>query len=439
MLPLIVPTRRFCWLVAAGLAPALLGSIAPGLEQLLWPYNLTLLALLLIDARRAGRAADLQIGRSHDPVLSVRVPNLIRLMVANTSGQRLVGRLREDPPKGADASESEQAFDLPSGQELEFLYHVTPGERGADFFGATLVRLRGPWGLCEVQSRVASESPVQVYPNVLALREFDLLNQRGRLSTMGMRRSRYRGVGSEFESLRDYQDDDYRRIDWKATARRGKLVVREHEQERNQAVIVCLDVGRRMLSEVEGVRKIDYALDACLMLLHAASIAGDQVGLLLFSDQVERFLPPRKGRGRSGEILDAVHAVSANPVESNYAAAFGYLSAHWKRRALIVVFTDAEDVGEASSLAAALRVVRARHLVMVVRVSDPRVRAGLDMRVRDEKELYQKAAFLWYAGERRQAEALLSDAGVDQIEADPEELSARLVSAYWRVKEAARL
>ena len=110
-----------------------------------------------------------------------------------------------------------------------------------------------------------------------------------------------RGLGTEFESLREYAEgDDFRKMDWKASARRGKLIVRQYEQERNQCVIICLDVGRAEPSEVNGVSKLDHALDACLMLMHAAAASGDFVGLLMDADHVKRYIPPRKGRNQVG-------------------------------------------------------------------------------------------------------------------------------------------
>lgn len=256
---------------------------------------------------------------------------------------------------------------------------------------------------------------------------------------MGVRRARIKGLGTEFESLRDYNEDDYRRIDWKTTARRGKLVVREYEQERNQAVIVCLDIGRAMLSEVEGVKKLDHALDASLMLLHAAAVAGDQVGLLVFGENVKRYIPPRKGRSQNGIILEAVHGLEAEPASTNYAAAFAYLASRWKRRSLIIVFTDAEDQGQANEIARGLAAVSRRHLLMLVRVSDPRIKELLTAPVAADEDLYRKAATLWYSAERRKGEAVFKLANVQNIEAEPQDLSTALVSAYLHVKEVSAL
>jgi uncharacterized protein (DUF58 family) len=270
---------------------------------------------------------------------------------------------------------------------------------------------------------------------VRALAEYDLLKQKGHLALMGVRRSRVKGLGTEFESLREYNDDDYRTIDWKSTARMGKLVVRNYEVERNQGVIVCLDVGRHMLAEVSGRRKLDYAIDSALMLMHAAQKMGDQVGLLMFSDYVGRYIAPKKGRAQVSAILDTVHGVHAEPVQPNYQAAFAYLSNRWKRRSLVVVFTDAENDDQAAELAVALGNLRKRHLVFVVRVADPRLREVLAAPLDQPTDLYRRAAAHWYFRDRKKAETRLSTGGLQSIEAEPQDLSAALVSAYLRVKE----
>lgn len=436
---MVVPTKRFWALLGLGVLLGLAGALVPGLERALLPYNLLLFFLLAGSARMVPRRERFRVVRKFDPVLSVRVPNRIEVEMELDSPRDWVCRVRDEPPPDFLTDREEITATLDPERPLRFAYHVTPVERGADFFRGTFVRVQAPLGLAEVEYRLPSEQPARVYPNVQALKEFDLLKQKGRLSLMGIRRSRIKGLGTEFESLRDYNEDDYRRIDWKTTARRGKLVVRDYEQERNQAVIICLDIGRGMLGEVGGVSKLDHALDACLMLMHAAAVAGDQVGLMVFGENVRRYIPPRKGRSHNGVILEAVHNLDAEPAATNYSAAFSYLASRWKRRSLIIVFTDAEDERQATEVTRGLSAVARRHLVMVVRVSDPRLKELVGGAVHDPEDLYRKAAALWYASERRMAEAWFRIANLQGLEAEPQDLSSALVSAYLRVKERSAL
>jgi uncharacterized protein (DUF58 family) len=436
---MIVPTRRFWLLVGLGLPVALLGAWLPGVERVLIPYNVALFLLLLATSRWAPRGDALRVARRHDQVLSSRAQNLVTLEVVNEGGQSATGRIRDEAPAGFEADRQEWRLDLAPGERKEFRYHVRPLQRGSAFFRGTFVRLAAPLGLAEVQYRLRTEKPVRVYPNVLALREFDLLAQKGRLNLIGIRRSRRKGLGTDFESLRDYHDDDFRRIDWKTTARRGKLVVREYEVERNQGVILCVDTSRAMLAEVAGTTKLDHTLDAMLMLMRAASVAGDQVGLLVFGAQVERYVPPRRGAAQTGAILEAVHALGAEPSYPAYARAFGYLSSRWKRRSLLVVFSDVDDDEQARELMQALTPQTRRHLVVLVRVADPRLRRLCRQPLSGPKAFYEAAAAEWHANERAKAGRHLVSGNVRVIEAEPEELAATLVSAYLGIKEAGAL
>lgn len=384
--------------------------------------------------------SSLKVRRTFDPVLSVRTSNKIVLTLTNDSLDPIRGILRDEPPTQFSASQREFRLDLGPERETELEYSLTPNERGSESFKGTYVRLACPLGLVVRQERLPTEEAIRVYPNVLALREFDLLKQKGRLREIGIRRSRMRGLGTEFESLREYAEgDDYRKIDWKASARHAKLVVRQFEQERNQAVVIVIDIGRHMLAEVNGVRKLDHALDACLMLTNAAAAAGDFVGLLVYSDVVRRYIPPKKGRNQIGMIIEALHDLVAEPIESDPAAAFAFLASRWKRRSLVVTFTDLEDPDRARLLTTALGPQARRHLLLLARVSDPKLMEALNPPMEKVEDMYLSAAAGLLVMDRRAATSVLSAANIHNLEAEPQELAAALVSFYFDVKERSLL
>lgn len=431
----MVPTKRFWWAVVLGIPIAALAYQA-GQPLVLFAYNVLLVVVAFATTRLTPSIKLLHVRRKFDPVLSVRASNKIVLELENEGLEPMHGIIRDEPPAGCKASRQEFPLALRPESITEFEYFLTPFERGSDYFRGTFLRLRCPLGLVVRQIKLNTEQPVRIYPNVLALREFELLKQQGRLREIGIRRSRLRGLGTEFESLREYSEgDDYRKIDWKATARRDKLIVRQFEQERNQSVIIVIDVGRGMLSEVDGVRKLDHALDSCLMLTHAAAMAGDFVGLLVYSDIVKRYIPPRKGRAQIGIIIEALHDLVAEPVESDPRAAFAYLAARWKRRALLVTFTDCEHQEKAMELTTAMGSLVRRHLVLIARVSDPRLKDALDASLADATGMYTRAAAILFARERRDAGVALSTANIHNLEAEPRDLASALVNYYFLVKE----
>jgi uncharacterized protein (DUF58 family) len=157
--------------------------------------------------------------------------------------------------------------------------------------------------------------------------------------------------------------------------------------------------------------------------------------VLVFNDMVKRWVAPRKGRLQIAAILDTIHGLHAEAVQTNYLKAISYMASRWKRRSLVVLFTDAETREDAQDVVAALGPIARRHLLFVVRVMDPRVRELQNQELTDERDMYDRAAALLYARDRREAEMMLSSAGYTSIEAEPEELSAKLVNAYLRVKE----
>lgn len=431
----MVPTSRLWALIALGIPLAAFLAWS-GYAWMIFVYNAVLLGIAYVTMRMAPSGTALKVVRKFDPVLSVRVANRIELTIHNDGLEPIRARFRDEPPPDFLATQKEFDLNLDSGREVEVHYSVTPPERGGDFFRGSFVRIKCPLGLVEREERLRTEQPIRVYPNVLALREFDLLNQRGRLSHIGVRRSRIRGLGTDFESLREYAEgDDYRKMDWKASARRGKFVVRQFEQERNQAVILCVDIGRKMLSEVNGVSKLDHTLDACLLLAHSAAAAGDAVGLLVWADTVRRYIPPGRGRAQVGAIIEAIHDLSAEPIESDIAGAFAYLSTRWKRRSLLVGFTDAEDTDQADELTRAMGPLAKRHIVVLGSVADPRLLAAAAQPVDTVRDLFGKGAALMFVDERKAAKSRLALAEIHSLDAEPQDLAAALVSFYFEVKE----
>lgn len=405
-------------------------------------YDILLVVAAYVTGRMTPDGSGLRLTRRHDKVLSVRANNRVELTIENDGDQAISGLLRDEAPPYFVAVGQEFRFRLEPGATHVQNYHVTPPVRGSDQFRGTYLRLDCPLGLVYRDAYLATEEPVRVYPNVLALRDFDLLNQESKLREIGMRRARMRGLGTEFESLREYSEgDDYRKIDWKASARRGneKLMVRQYEQERNQSVILCIDIGRHMLAEVDGVRKLDHVLDSLLMLTQAAARAGDNVGLLVYSDVVRRYIPPRKGRNQVGMIIEAIHDLIAEPTESDSIAAFSYLSSRWNRRSLVINFTDYEDADRAKDLMRSFGPMSRKHYALLVRVVDPMVEEVLRSPVVTERDMYRYSAGHAVMEDRREAKSIVQAAGVHTLDAEPQDLARALVDYYFMVKSRSLL
>jgi uncharacterized protein (DUF58 family) len=436
----MVFTRRFWWLLAAGMVLAVLGAYGPAFLLLLVAYDLFLFGLALAGLLFVPQRDQFVVSRIHDPVLSVRADNLVRVLLTNRSRSWVKVTLRDEPPPEFQSDEHTFELTVAPGQTVESRYHVRPENRGEFEFRGQFLRAPTSLGLAHRIYRLPEVTRVSVYPNILALRKYDLLKHRGHLREMGIRRASLKGVGGEFESLREYiPGDETRKVDWKASARRAKLIVRQYEAERSQSVILALDLGRLMMAEVEGVRKYDHVIDAALMLANAAVHSNDRVGLLVYHDLVVRFIPPKRGRAQIGIVLEALHGLEPQSVESDPVRALNYLARRWRKRSLVVAFTDLIEPESSRQIVSALSTTGRTHLCVAVTVNDPFVEALATQRTQTPRALYQRAVALQVQDERAQAIRQLSLAGVQVVDAEPGHLAQALVNFYTRAKARGEL
>ena len=434
-----VPTRRLIFLFGFGI-PLVSIMFTLGQTWIFWVYNLGLVLATVLTWFIAPKSNSFKVTRKMDTSLSVRVKNKVELIVENTGFESVLVRVRDESPASFDSSERDWKATIDTGREARFHYTVTPPERGDESFLGTFLRLSCPLGLIEKQVLLDTSQGIEVYPNLLALREFDFLNQQGRLRQLGIRKAKIRGLGTDFESLREYAEgDDFRKIDWKASARRNKLIVKQFEVERNQSLILCVDCGRHMLAEVEGVRKLDHVLDAILLLANAAAQAGDQVGLLVYAENVRQYIPPKKGKGQIGYIIKALHALIAEPIESDPVASFSFLSKRYKRRSLLVNFTAVEDPDRAKDLVTSFGALSKNHVALLVDVGDPRLKEILDQPMDSLEQISAVRAVQWILEDKRAAQSLVTGAGIHHLESEPQDLGRALVNYYLHVKAMAIL
>ncbi len=434
-----VPTRRLWLLVFLGIPLIFLATFV-GAMWFAWFYNFAVVFAAAVTFYFGPNSKDLRFRRRMDAVLSVRARNRVRIELEYDGDLELSGYIRDEFPATFRADGAATKFKIGFGQKFSHDYFTVPPERGEEHFRATFLRLDCPFGLVQKQIRLNTEQDVKVYPNILALREFQLLNQQGRLREAGIRKSRMKGMGTEFESLRDYAEgDDYRKIDWKATARRGKVIVREFEVERNQAVILCVDCGRHMMAEIDGVRKLDLVLDSILMLIQSALAAGDNVGLLAYGADIIRFIPPKKGHRQLGVLLNATYNLVAEPVESDPVRAFGYLTGRHKRRSLMINFTAVEDRDQARDVISSFGTFARNHIALLANINDPKFREILRNEPEDSESLFRFAAAHFLTDERRQAAVALRTANINVLDSEPQDLAGDLVNFYLDVKARGKL
>ena len=420
------------------LVPLLLGAVTALEPGFVWPMliaDLGIAVLAVIDAWLA-RPAVVRVEREPPRIFSVGRPNLVRLHLYSTAKRALAVRVNDDADPTLLLEGLPKTVQVLAAGHALVTYHVRPSRRGLYELADHHLRWPTPLGLWWRQMRIASRHPVRVYPDVQAVRSYELLARQS-LENRLVRTVRLRGGENEFEALRDYQrDDDYRAIDWKATARRQKLITREYQQERNQSVLCMLDCGRLMTAETLGLSQLDHALNAMLMLSHVATRAGDQVGLCAFDTRVRAYLSPQGGRRAAQRVVAASYDIHAQIVETDFEAAYGFLSQRLRKRSLVVLFTQVVDEVSARSVVRTVRGLGPRHLALCVLFRDEALDLMVEPRAGAGKpaDLYQRAAaaeaILW----RDHLVRDLEEAGALVLHVSPRKLTLTLINRYLRIK-----
>ena len=435
---MILPARRW-YAVALGLALlAPLALLVPAMAVVLLAADLVWVGLFLADAWRVG-AIDLArfpVLRDAPAAFSVGRPLPVTYRWRNPSPRPLVLVVREaTPPPLESLTGGERRLTLPAaGAFREEVLHA-PVRRGKATAGRLHLRILGPLGLAWRQGRRELPWPVVVYPNLRHAALRALPGQAQRRREAGFRNLRRLGEGRVFESLREWvPGEETRTIDWKATARRGKLMARQYEAERRQHVIIVLDAGRLLTAEIDGRARLEPAIDAALELAHAAVARDDNVGLLVFADEVLSFVPPGRGRRSLRAVLDALAGVEGRLVEPDYPAAFAWLAARVRKRALTVLFTDVIDRTASDALVAQAGTLRPRHLPLAVALRDPGLARIAAARPADLGAAFERAAAEELLQAREEALGELRSRGVLVLDVAPENAAREVVDRYERLK-----
>lgn len=431
------PTSRLLLLL---LLPAVVLVAATWVAALFW------LAVLLFLFLAAAFAADVVIStkdrnisvhRERPAMLSIGQENEIVLTLSNDGTYPFAFRLRDEAPDDFEVKPLVMEGRAGIRSSITLSYFVKPFRRGAYRFGKIIVRHLSAFRLAELDLAIEAGDEVPVYPDILELRKHTLTT-RGEEDVVE-RRSGPRGA-TEFERLREYQpDDEFRYIDWNATARIGKPIVRQYQTQRNQNVLLAYDLGRHMTTQYGDLLKVDHAINSGVVLGWTGSQRGENIGLLTFTDQVRAYLRPRAGRAQFRRILDVLHKAEPELVQPDYRNAFQYLAARNPRRSLVVIFTDISDLSGAEELLQGVSLLQPKHLPLVVLLMDPSLRRFGEIYPRSKEDMYRLAVAQQLIEERTLIVRRLEARGIDVIDVPAEQLSVALLDSYLKIKTRAAL
>ncbi|EHI13251.1 DUF58 domain-containing protein [Mycolicibacterium thermoresistibile] len=406
-----------------------------------------LVVAVVVDAALAANPRQLLFSRSGESTARLGQSVDALLEVANGGGRRLRGRLRDAWPPSARAEPRLHALHLDPGQRVRLRTTLRPTRRGDQHSALVTVRTLGPAGLAGRQRSHRVPGRVRVLPPFLSRKHLPARLARLR-DLEGAVPVLIRGQGTEFDSLREYVvGDDVRSIDWRATARKDDVVVRTWRPERDQRVVIALDTGRTSAgrvgvdptgSEPGGWPRLDWSMDAALLLAALASRAGDRVDFLAHDRELRAAVFNAPRTELLARLVDAMAPLQPALVESDASALVAEVQRRVRRRALVVLLTDLNASALDEGLMGVLPQLTARHKVLLAAVADPRVDQLAAGRA-DAAQVYDAASAERSRNERRAIAMRLRRHGVEVVDAPPEELAPALADHYLAIKAAGRL
>ena len=417
------------------------------LKPMAFAVDVVFAILLFVDYQITTRPNLVSATRDIAERLSIGRNNEVRLNITGLGSAPLDCIARDDFPEGMSSDVREFAFRIEPGQISHLDYNVLPNRRGAYDFGNINIRYRSALGLFSHQTKIPAAKSVKVFSDMKAL--YDLSIALSRSSELGELQQRKRGQGTDFSSLKEYTvGDDAKTIDWKATARRDRPVVRTYEAEREQRMLILIDAGRMMTSDLEALTRFDHALNAALCLALTGLSHNDQVGFGIFADRPLAYLPPRRGKGYLKNILQASFDVEPRMVEPDYIAMLSHFASLQKSRCLFVLLTDLTDPTGSQALLTGLAGLSPRHLPFCVTLEDRQVDAVAQTTMdkitfenleRNIEAIYKRAIATDLLAQRELALSVLQRKGCLILDCPPQALSDKLVDAYLDIKARAKL
>ncbi len=325
---------------------------------------------------------------------------------------------------------------LKPGEEQIINYSLIPKERGEYVFGFTNAYLSTPIRLWSRRIKFGtSTTKVAVYPSFLQMRKYEFLAISNQLVEAGIKRIRRAGSLSEFDQIKEYVvGDNYRTINWNATARRSKLMVNQYQEERSQQIFSVIDMGRAMQMPFNGMTLLDYAINSTLILSNTALLKYDKAGLITFNRKVDTFLRAERGNKTIAKILELLYNQKTEHLESEYAWLSAFVRRNVTHRSLLILYTNFETTASLDRQINYLKNLSKNHLLVVVIFENSELKTFAKTQVHTLEEVYVKTIAEKFVYEKKLIVRELKKHGILSILTKPEDLSANLINQYLELK-----
>lgn len=361
--------------------------------------------------------------------------NIIYLLLENHYAFPVALHIIDEIPQQFNLRDFALDFTLAPGEKQTASYALRPVARGEYHFGCLNVYAAGPINLAQRRYRLEQDAVVPVYPSFLQMRRYELRAIFNRLTEVGLKKVRRLGHTMEFDRIRAYvAGDDYRTMNWKATARRTELMVNSFEDEKAQQVYCAIDMGRVMKAPFAGMSLLDYAINAALVIANIAIRKQDKAGLITFSHQLEALLPADRRHTQMGRIMDVLYNQSTLYLESGYEQLHAAVFRHIKQRSLIILYTNFETLSGLTRQLPYLRRLARRHLLVIVFFQNTELQSLLEHPAATTEEIYIKTVAEQLDFEKRQIVKELERYGMHPVLTTPQGLTVAAINKYLELK-----
>lgn len=362
--------------------------------------------------------------------------NKVAIYITNNHYFKLLVEVIDEVPVQFQIRDFVVKMVLKPKEEQIIHYILVPKERGEYIFGYTNVYISTQIGLWSRRIKFGNpETKVSVYPSFLQMRKYEFLAISNQLVEAGIKRIRRVGSFSEFDQIKDYVvGDNYRTINWNATARRSKLMVDQYQEERSQQIFSVIDMGRSMHMPFNGMTLLDYAINSSLILSNTALLKYDKAGLITFNQKVDTFLWAERGNKTIAKILELLYNQKTEHLESDYAYLSAFVRRNITHRSLMILYTNFETITSLHRQLTYLKLLSKNHLLVVVIFENSEVKTFAKARVQTIEEIYVQTIAEKFVFEKKSIVRELKKHGIHSVLTKPEDLSANLINQYLELK-----
>ncbi len=433
------PAKNTFYLLTLLVLVGIAASFWPAMVSF-WKITLAIIVIILLfDLILSYLSQPLSVKRELPGSIPLGVSRDIHLRFTNHSKRTVTFDAFDHYPLEVISEGLPVSMSVAANQYADVIYTITAKQRGKLIFSTTQIKLLSPLQFWYRNFTLETQNDTNVYPNFAAISHYALLATDNNLSQIGIIKKRRRGEGQDFHQLREYREGDaLRQIDWKATSRMQKLISREYQDERDQEIIFMLDCGHRMLAKDDDLSHFDHTLNALLLLSYVALRQGDAVGLSTFSGEESRWISPKKGQHTIQNILNTVYDLQPSSFSPDYSKAATELLIRHKKRALVIMLTNARDE-DSDDLLPAINLLKKRHLVLLASLREGSIEKLLDKSVDTMQDAIDVSATHHYLETRKQTFDQLVASGVKTMDVTPKDLTVDLINSYLGIKSSGML